>query len=222
MSEPGETVATPTATTNDDASTSSHVADAASRGVADTAAAARDSAKDVADEAVTQAKAVAGEARQQMSTLVDQTKGELSKQAGERTNQAAGGLRTFAGQVDALASGHPEQSGPLAGLLDEARDRATAYADRLESGGPRQLAADVSDFARRRPIVFLAAAAGAGFVAGRLARAGRAAVQDPDPAYAAPSVAPPAAIGAVPAPAATPLDRPDATSFAPPVGAQVP
>jgi hypothetical protein len=222
MSEPGETVASSITTTNDDASASSHVADAASSGVSDTAAAARDSAKDVAGEAVTQAKVVAGEARRQVSTLVDQTKGELSKQADDRTKQAAGGLRTFAGHVDALASGHPEQSGPLAGLLDEARDRATTYADRLESGGPRQLAADVSDFARRRPIVFLAVAVGAGFVAGRLARAGRAAAQDSDPTYPGSSVAPPAAIGAVPAPAATPLDTTAATSFAPPVGAQVP
>ena len=129
---------------------------------------------------MTQAKVVAGEARQQVSTLVDQTRGELSKQADERTKQAAGGLRVLADQVDALANGRPAESGPLAGLLGEAHGRVSGFAERLESGGPRQLVDDVSTFARRRPIVFLAAAVGAGFVVGRLARAGRAAVQDGD------------------------------------------
>ena len=46
------------------------------------------------------------------------------------------------------------------------------------TGRPAGLLDDVTDFARRRPIVFLAAAGAAGFVVGRLARAGRAVQQD--------------------------------------------
>jgi hypothetical protein len=226
MSEPGETIAPRNTASNDDASKPAQVADAASSGAAETAAAARDGAKDVAGEAMTQAKAVAGEARQQVSTLVDQTKGELSKQAEDRTKRAAGGLRVLAGQVDALANGRPDESGPLAGLLSEAHGRMSTFAERLESGGPRQLAGDVADFARRRPIVFLAATVGAGFVVGRLARAGRAAVQDTGPAspelpHAGLST-PSTAIGSRPATAAAPLDAPHAPLAAPTVVARVP
>jgi hypothetical protein len=233
MSDLGETFASPTTTPDDGASRPAQVADAASSGAAETAATARDGAKDVAGEAVTQVKAVAGEARQQVSTLVDQTKGELSKQADARTTQAAGGLRTLAGQVDALANGRPDESGPWASLLGDAHGRMSTLAERLESGGSRQLAADVSDFARRRPIVFLAAAVGAGFVAGRLARAGRPAVQDSDqgsPALTSttPSMTasvpgvPSTTIGSRPATFAAPLDAPGAPPAAPPVIAQVP
>ena len=56
--------------------------------------------------------------------------------------------------------------------------RVSAFADRLETNGPQGLLDDVTDFARRRPIVFLSAAVGVGFMVGRLARAGRAVQQD--------------------------------------------
>ena len=226
MSETGENGAAPTPAPPDHASTAANIADAASSGAAETAGAARDGAKEVASEAVTQAKVVAGEARQQVSSLVDQTRGELSKQADERTKQAAGGLRVLADQVDALANGRPAESGPLAGLLGEAHGRVSGFAERLESGGPRQLVDDVSTFARRRPIVFLAAAVGAGFVVGRLARAGRAAAQDGDEAAAQPPSATlpltPPALGSAPATNAVPLDVANAPAAAPPVTAQVP
>ncbi len=228
MSETGQMSAAPMPPTREHESTAGNVADAATSGAGDVAGAAREGAKDVADEAVNQAKAVAGEARQQVSTLVDQTRGELSKQADERTKQAADGLRVFAGQVDALANGRPEESGPLAGLLGEAHGRVSAFAERLESGGPGQLAADVSSFARRRPIVFLAAAVGAGFVAGRLARAGRAAVQEDDHSTmsltsSAPSsrLTPPA-LGSAPATVTVPSDVAEAPAASRPAIAQVP
>ena len=54
------------------------------------------------------------------------------------------------------------------------KPRVSAFAERLDTNGPQGLLDDVTLFARRRPIVFLAAAAGAGFMIGRLARAGRA------------------------------------------------
>ena len=49
---------------------------------------------------------------------------------------------------------------------------------RLEGGGASGIADELSTFARRRPGTFLAAAALAGFAAGRLARAGTAVVHD--------------------------------------------
>jgi len=221
MSEFGETSAVPTTASTDDGSTPTRVADAASSAAADTAATARDGVKDVAGETVTQAKAVAGEAHRQVSSLVEQAKTELSTQADDRTRQAAGGLRTLASQVDALANGRPDDSGPFAGLLNDAHGRMSSFAERLESAGPRGVAEDVSDFARRRPIVFLAAAVGTGFLVGRLARAGRAAVHDDaqSPPMSTPA---PTTIGIGPATLAAPLDSPDSRLVAPPVVAQVP
>jgi len=227
MSETGQMSAAPMPPTGEHESTAGNVAGAASSGAVDVAGAARDGVKDVAGEAVTQAKVVAGEARQQVSTLVDQTRSELTKQADERTKQAADGLRMLAGQVDALANGRPDESGPLVGLLGEAHGRVSSLAERLESGGPAQLAADVSSFARRRPIVFLAAAVGAGFVAGRLARAGRAAVQDRDDSTtsltsSAMSPLTPPALGSAPATVARPTEAGDALVASRPVTSQVP
>ena len=121
---------------------------------------------------------MAGEAKRQIGTVVDQTRRELSQQADERTRQAAGGLRTLADQAGAFAEGRPDDAGPLAGYLGDVQGRVAAFAERLETNGPQGLLDDVTNFARRRPIVFLAAAVGAGFMVGRLARAGRAVQQD--------------------------------------------
>jgi hypothetical protein len=211
-----EAGSSPLATTNDPADRSnageaggSDALAAKAAGVASTGAAA---AKDAASEAATQVKVVAGEAKRQVATVVDQARHELSQQADERTRQAAGGLRTLADQAQALADGRPAEAGPLAGYLGDAQQRVTAFAERLESGGPQGLLDDVTGFARRRPLVFLAAAAGAGFIVGRLARAGHAAQQsassdappptttfDPPPALSAPPTLPdPALTSSVP------------------------
>lgn len=185
--------------TNDDGSASKpqQVADTAKSAASDVASTAASSATDAAGEAATQAKVVVGEAKRQVGNVVDQTRLELSQQADVRTQQAAAGLRTLADQVSALADGRPDDAGPLAGYLGDAQLRASAFADRLESGGPQGLVDDVTDFARRRPVVFLAAAVGAGFLVGRLARAGRAAQQDDD--ITSVPMAAPAAYPAVPA-----------------------
>ncbi|MET0579159.1 MAG: hypothetical protein ABW122_10925 [Ilumatobacteraceae bacterium] len=169
----------PVDTEPDDRSKPAEVADQAKSAAGEVAAAATSSAKDVAGEAATQAKVVAGEAKRQVANVVDQTRHELSQQADDRTRQAAGGLRTLSDQVSALADGRPGEAGPLVGYLEDARARVSSIADRLEAGGPQGLLDDVTDFARRRPVVFLVAAGAAGFAVGRLARAGRAVQQDP-------------------------------------------
>jgi ElaB/YqjD/DUF883 family membrane-anchored ribosome-binding protein len=174
-SDPGSI---PVGSEPDDRSKAARVADRVTSAATDVASTATSGVQDVAAEAATQAKVVAGEAKRQFGNVVDQTRHELSQQADERTRQVAGGLRTLSDQVSALADGRPDDAGPLAGYLDDARARVTTIADRLEQGGPQGLLDDVTDFARRRPIVFLAAAGAAGFVVGRLARAGRAVRQD--------------------------------------------
>ncbi|MET0323600.1 MAG: hypothetical protein ABW219_00155 [Ilumatobacteraceae bacterium] len=174
-SDPGPT---PIDNGADGRSKPAQVANQATSAAADVASTATSGAKDVAGEAATQAKVVAGEAKRQVGNVVDQTRRELTQQAEQRTSQAAGGLRTLSDQVAALADGRPGDAGPLAGYLDDARSRVSTIADRLDEGGAQGLLDDVTDFARRRPVVFLAAAGAAGFLVGRLARAGRAVQQD--------------------------------------------
>jgi hypothetical protein len=184
------------------------VAADATSAAADVAATAGDGVKQAAGEVVTQVHEVAGEAKRQLSSVVDQTRAELTAQATARTSQAASGLRTLADQVQALAQGRLQEAGDLAGYLDDARARIATFSTRLDQGGPQALIDDVSSFARRRPVVFLAAAAGAGFLVGRLARAGRAATQSAGPSAPTntPALAPPT-------PAPVVFDAPSAASL---------
>ena len=168
--------ATPPPAPQDESRTARVTGDASAQ-ASNVASTATTAAKDAVGEATTQAKVVAGEAKRQIGSVADQTRHELRRQADDRTRQAAGGLRSLADQVSALTSGRPEQAGRLPDLLEELNWRASSLAERLEQGGPQAAINDVSRFARRRPVLFLAIAAGAGFAAGRLARAARDAQQ---------------------------------------------
>lgn len=137
-----------------------------------------ESSKQVAGEAATQASAVLGEARVQLQSLVGQAKDELGTQLSSRGEQVAGGLRRLVGQIDALADGRPGEAGALTGYLREARGKVETVARRLDEGGPQGVIGDLSDFARRRPGTFLAAAGLVGFVVGRAVRAGAAASKE--------------------------------------------
>jgi ElaB/YqjD/DUF883 family membrane-anchored ribosome-binding protein len=151
------------------------VAQTAKQEASQVASTAAGSAKQVATEATTQAKAVAQQAKEQVTTLLDQTKGELRSTAEQKGQQAATGLRTFADQLRSLAEGQPTQAGQLQQYVQDAQQRVQSFATRLETEGPQALLQDATRFARQRPVVFLAAAAGAGFAIGRLVRAGAAA-----------------------------------------------
>lgn len=199
------------ATASDEQSRSAEVADTAATAASDVASDAATAAKDAAGEVANQAKVVAGEAKRQVGTVVDQARRELSQQADERTRQAAGGLRTLSDQASALADGRPGDAGPLAGYLGDVQGRVSAFADRLETNGPQGLLDDVTNFARRRPIMFLAAAVGAGFMVGRLARAGHAVQQDDMAAAPSPTGASTRPAMELPAPAPL-LDAPLVTT----------
>ncbi len=157
------------------------------------AATAADDAKQVASTAADQARSVVQEVKEQASGLVGQAQGELRQQADARSSDAAGSLRTLSDRLQALTDGRPDEAGPLNGYLDEARGRVAGLATRLDEGGIDGVLSDVSRFAQRRPGLFLVAAAGAGFLAGRLVRSGARAVNgdgsgtDTSPAALSPS-----------------------------------
>jgi hypothetical protein len=161
-------------------STTGRVAETAKSEASNVASTAAGAAREVADEASGQAKAVAGEAKQQLDRLMSDARYELRQQAEQRNSQAAGQLRSLSEQVSALIQGRPEAASQLVGYASDVQYQLRRLAARMEQGGPQGVLDDVSRFARRRPGVFLAGAAGIGFVVGRLVRAGVASQGDGD------------------------------------------
>jgi hypothetical protein len=160
-----------TATRRGDQSTAGRVAETARDEASTVATTAAGGARDVASEAGAQAKAVAGEAKQQLDRLISQGRDEFRQQAETRASQAAGQLRTLSEQVNALVQGRPDAAGPLVGYVTDLQGHLRRLASRMDQG-PQGVIDDVAGFARRRPGVFLAGAAGIGFVVGRVVRAG--------------------------------------------------
>ena len=173
-----------------------------------TAGVAKDQAAQLGDEVGERAKAVAGqasqqaratleEARLQARRLTHQTQGEMLAQADAKSAQAADALQSIASQMQAVADGRPDEAGPLVGYVQQASDRVGAIAERLQLGGAQGALDDMTTFARRRPGLFLLGAVGAGFLAGRLVRSGKAATDqhndndDSDPSTASPAPARP-------------------------------
>jgi ElaB/YqjD/DUF883 family membrane-anchored ribosome-binding protein len=126
----------------------------------------------VAQEAKTQASNVVSEAKGHLSSLVDQTKQELRTQMDSRSQQAVNGLQTLSTQLTALKEGRMEEAGRMQDVLNDVQQRVQRYAQSIQERGPSAMADDVTNFARRRPMVFLVGAALSGFAIGRLVRAG--------------------------------------------------
>jgi hypothetical protein len=134
----------------------------------------RDQAADVAQTAREQAHDVARTARSETEQVVERTKDAMGDEARHRTEELARSVRRIGDGLDALADGRPEDAGPVAGYARDAAARVGDVAQRLESRGYDGLVEDVSDFARRRPGVFLAGAGLLGFAVGRVLRSGGA------------------------------------------------
>ena len=122
---------------------------------------------------------VRDQANQVTSELADQARGllaesrmKLQQQVDVEARRLAANLSQVGAQAVALASGRPEQSGPLADYVEQAADWVDSCASELEERGVEGVVADVADFAGRRPAVFLCGAAALGFGVGRLVRSG--------------------------------------------------
>ena len=130
---------------------------------------AADSTQQVAEVAKDQAQNVAGEAGRQAKDLLAQAQSELGEQAGAQQVRVASGLRSLGEELHSMAQ-NSEQAGPATDLARQAAGRAQDAAQWIEDREPGQLINELRDFARQRPGTFLAIAAGAGLLAGRLTR----------------------------------------------------
>jgi vacuolar-type H+-ATPase subunit H len=134
--------------------------------VKDAAAGAATGVKEVAK---SEASYVAEEAKSQTRNLMDQTRSELRGQARNQQSNIALKLNGWASELGSMAS-KSDESGPMTDLAGEASRRLGEFSYWLDSHEPADLLDEVRRFARRRPATFLALAAAAGVVAGRLTR----------------------------------------------------
>lgn len=125
---------------------------------ADVAGTAKERAGDVAGEASARARDVAGELR-----------GQLRDQAQSQTERLAHAVRQLADDLGDMGEDGKEGS-PATNAVRQVADHGRGVAARLEDRGPQGLLSDLQDFARRRPGMFLAGAALAGFATARLGK----------------------------------------------------
>ncbi|WP_418606814.1 hypothetical protein [Georgenia sp. SUBG003] len=179
----------------------SHLAQTAGQDAQQVKETAKETAKDTVAEAKGQAQQAVAEAKYQARDLYEQTRREVSSQSSQQQRRLAGGIRSFSGELQSLASGNPQE-----GLAADLARQAGSYADRvgqwLDEREPADVLDEVSRYARRHPGTFIAIAAGLGLLVGRVARSlkdesadqgGPSAVGTAQGAYVPPSYPPAAA-----------------------------
>lgn len=153
-------------------------ADAASTAVGATA----DTAKD-------QAGKVAGEVKSQARNLAATARDRVGSEAQTQNTRLVQGVREFVDELDRMVEGRTDS--PARGVVTQVSQGGRRVADYLEEHGPDGVLREVQDFARRKPGTFLAVAAVAGFVAGRVGKGVLSAQRpDTDPAAVVPDPAP--------------------------------
>lgn len=128
-----------------------------------------DKAAEVGVTAKEQAANVVGEATAQARDLVGELRTQLTSQAETQTQRLAENLRRFSQELRELGE-HGKPDSTMADMARQLADGGHQVASHVEKRGPDGLVSDLQNFARRRPGVFLAGAALAGFV---VARAGK-------------------------------------------------
>ncbi len=160
-------------------------------------------------------KPIASETAHQARNLLEEGKGQLAGQASEGQRKAANGLHALADQLHGMSE-KSDGTGMVPEVARQASERTRTVASWLEEREPGDLVDEVRRFARRKPGMFLAAAALAGVVVGRLTRGAIAAKSEDSPsADRSPTPAPAPTAHAV-NPAAEPLVAPAPAYSMPP------
>ena len=144
--------------------------------------------KHVGDVAREQASGVAAEAGRQGKDLLHQAQGQLQEQAAEGQQRIAQKLLSLSDELRSMAENSDQ--GVAGDLAQQAASRVRDAGHWLEKREPGQVANEVQSFARRRPVLFIALAAGAGLVAGRLTRGLKDATTGDSTETATPATAP--------------------------------
>jgi hypothetical protein len=131
----------------------------------------------VAGTAKDEAAKVAAEAKEKATDLLADVKSQVDEQSKTQLSNLAAKLGELADEIETLVSGS-ETQGTVTDVAQQLADRTHRLSSHLDSREPMDLLEDVRGFARRRPAAFLAGAAVAGVVAGRLTRGAKASHDD--------------------------------------------
>jgi hypothetical protein len=127
----------------------------------------------VAGTAKEEATKVAAEAKDKATDLLADVKSQVDEQSKTQLTNLASKLGELADEIQSLVDGS-DASGTVSGVAQQLADKTHQLSSHLDSRQPLDLLDDVRTFARRRPGAFLAGAAVAGVVAGRLTRGAKA------------------------------------------------
>jgi hypothetical protein len=128
-----------------------------------------DSGGEVLDAAKSGVGDVVGETKTQAKDLLQQTQAELRDQAEAQQRRVAAGLRSISEEFSDMAKNSAQQ-GVASDLVEQAASRAGSVASWLDGRDPGSLLTEVRRFASRKPGTFIAGAAIAGVLVGRLTR----------------------------------------------------
>jgi ElaB/YqjD/DUF883 family membrane-anchored ribosome-binding protein len=194
--------------------------DTAKQEAKDLTSTATSEAGNVVGTAKDQVASVAQEAKSQAKDLYRQTTRELRDQADAQQQRLASGLRSVGDQLGSMA-GNAEEPGLASEIVQQVSQRVGSAASWLGDRDPAALLDEVKRYARRKPGTFIAVAAVAGVVVGRLTRALAAAASDEKESAAATSSAPALSAPAAPAAPAAPVAAPGAQVIPPAPAAPV-
>jgi len=130
---------------------------------------AKEASSEVLGEAQDRAGDVVDTAKEQAHSLLDQTRSQLTEQATQQQRSLASNLRALGEELSRMSSA-AEDPGYASDLVGRGGGAASSAADWLDDREPGDVLGELSDFARQKPLVFLAAAGAAGVLVGRLAR----------------------------------------------------
>lgn len=131
---------------------------------------ARQSTGEVAATVKEQAREVAGESRTQARHVATRIRDQLDEETWTQAQRVAEMVREWSDDLAAMAD-QTEVDSPVRDVVRQVAERGHRTADFLDQRGLYGVADEIRGFARRRPGLFLAGAALAGFAVGRLAKA---------------------------------------------------
>ncbi len=140
---------------------------------------------DVREQAADQIRAVADTTKEQTRNVMADIAGEVNHQVHEQKDRLAATLREVGDELERTSA---TGDGRVAGLAGEASGRTREIASWIEGHEPGDMVRAVEDFARRRPMLFLAGAAAAGLVVGRITRSAMS--SKPTPNTSTPMITP--------------------------------
>jgi hypothetical protein len=131
---------------------------------------AKHASAEVAQTAGEKTREVAEETRRQAQDLIGTARERIDGEISNQRQSLVSNLREMAGQLSSMANQNEQAPGFVTDLVSQAGDRTQELARWLDGKQPGDLLDDVRHYARRHPGTFLAGAALAGVLAGRLTR----------------------------------------------------